>query len=688
MSDSTRECRNRPTSPTPTAGSRIRPRTPSALSPLALVFILLHNTPSTQGFSPSLSTQKDTTQTLSRRNYRADDADAVATGAEAAVNFLRYPTQEQTENRMPTWLRQPRGYMVEEAFATLREAMVSTYLSESEADTVLQAILTAANGDPDKVAGASEFCLIMVESMEMDKNALVAGAFHYCTCVTARERCAMFPPSTFSLSSFWDHHEANGHAETGIMPFGSHATRIAKNAARIKRTETLAASSDFYDAMDLRSLLLSETRDWRALAIRSAACLFRLRGLLASEEGSGGWRPRLSKEANVVAREALNIYAPLASQLGMHRLKNELEGAAFRILYRRQFHWVTSLGQQHMTHLSHKTFGESLQVVLDEVTKQVTDVLRDDATFCKYAEQFVVSARVKEPFSLWKKMLKTGTTNILDIPDSLALRVVLRGRKLSEDEDNEATLARDRALCYYVQRKCVDRFRPQGNGRFKDYIEQPKRNGYQSLHYTAQTYWEGQEWPFEVQVRSEDMHRVAEYGVAAHWSYKDQSSWPKNSSASKYQLDESLEAYLRSVQEYNARLEANTAAQQSVTEEFDFSTQNQSRAERVRARAEGIAPYIEALSAAQLDLTRENVFVFLQASPGQLTEKKSKILALPSGACVLDALREGEKRFGVHVDWRNRSQQGVTHNGIRSNVTQKLSNGDVVTIQNYGSLTM
>jgi len=95
--------------------------------------------------------------------------------------------------------------------------------------------------------------------------------------------------------------------------------------------------------------------------------------------------------------------------------------------------------------------------------------------------------------------------------------------KTSPNESEDTTRARERLLCYYVQHLIQQQW-PVLNGnedRVKDYIRFPKPNGYQSLHYTASlTYHTGQEFPFEVQVRSEEMHRIAEYGVAAHWDYK------------------------------------------------------------------------------------------------------------------------------------------------------------------------
>jgi len=676
----------------------------TAVSALALFFVAQR---AAHGFSPSTTASARRAISTRRRFRHAADygADAVVASVDQAdpsvANFMKFPvTQPASDSilaeRMPTWLRNPRPDLVEQNLAYLREAMVSSYLSESEAAFVLSAIEEASGGDPGKAAGAAEFCHILVDTMEMDVSTLVAGAFHYCTCVTARERSASLPPSEFSFSSFWDRHEASIEGD-GVHAFGVRAAVISRDAARLKRTEAVAASvaagvwmaaDDADGSVNLRSLLLSETRDWRALAIRSAACLYRLRGLLrARGDAQGG---RMTSEEVQTAKEALHIFAPLASRLGMHRLKNELEGAAFKIKYRRQYRKVMNISLEKRSELT-GTLSDGLQSVLDEATIRVTEFLQEDPTFRKYADHITVSARVKEPFSLWRKMLKTGARHILDVPDAIALRVVLRAKKLANGEEDEVTRARERALCYYAQTMCVDRFEPLP-GRFKDYIEQPKRNGYQSLHYTARAERNGRVWPFEVQIRSEEMHRVAEFGLASHWNYKDYASQQKTGyvdananpygSASSCRQETSLEAYLKSVQEWhwNRQPSAPTPTSAAGAAVAGLPRYNgNAREERQRARSERIAPYIEALSEAKSDLARDSVFVFLSSNGSE----SGKVLALPSGAVVLDALREGERRFGVSVDWRNTSEGRVEYNGAVSNITERLHNGDVIMVQSY-----
>merc|ERR1712157_172136 len=122
-----------------------------------------------------------------------------------------------------------------------------------------------------------------------------------------------------------------------------------------------------------------------------------------------------------------------------------------------------------------------------------------------HVEKVVVSTRVKEPYSLWKKMLKLNKRDFHDVPDTIALRIVLDAAKVTDDEDEEVTRSRALCLCYYVQKLFTENWdNPHGISRIKDYIMYPKTNGYQSLHFTASTTWNNQEWPFEIQIRTSD----------------------------------------------------------------------------------------------------------------------------------------------------------------------------------------
>jgi (p)ppGpp synthase/HD superfamily hydrolase len=446
--------------------------------------------------------------------------------------------------------------------------------------------------------------------------------------------------------------------------YGDTILTIAQDAARLKELEMVAervmrndaarVRPDGKDAENLRKLLLSETRDWRGLAIRSAACLFRLRAL-----------SELTPESIRCSREALLIYAPLASRLGMHRLKSELEGTAFQILYRRQYAKVNVADAEL----------EAMNRVLEYVKGDVTAMLQKDAEFSSHVESFSVTARVKEPYSMWKKMLRNKHTHILQVPDALALRIVLEAKE-QDGESFEVTRGRERALCYYAQKRCQDYVRPLlDNPRLKDYIQNPKQNGYQSLHYTGKTYFEGKDYMIEIQVRSAEMHQVAEFGVASHVDYKLTKNKAVPFQEVRIETDSSSDAYLRKVQEYHRQYGSTKESWKDATptsfEPLSDAWQSKVRADRIRARMQRLEPYIEALSNAQSDLAREYVFVFLTQS----TDEHGKVLALPSGSCVLDAIRESEKTLGCPL-----RDDNLVLNGAATSVTRQLHNGDVLTL--------
>lgn len=595
-------------------------------------------------------------------------------------------------NQMPSWLR-PSGDLAAGKLIALREIMKQSdsYLSQLEAEQVISAIKEASQGDLQKVAGAVDFCLVLIETMEMGVATLIAAAFHYCDAYTARQLAATESNTSFSHLKYWSkQNQEDVYSDTArAIKIGQDAHQLIKDSARIKRAE-LSASEGLKsrptpkESANIRKMLLTETHDWRALAIRSAASLYRLRGIYEHFEenerdnGNGSSPSAYSSYDLRVAREALAIHAPLASRLGMHRLKNEIEGAAFRIIYRRQYGTVTSLTNLSKPcvqgQCSASTFNDGMSLVLEKVTAEVEHILQNDPYFTKYVDHYKVTARVKESYSLWKKMkLQLKADSILEVPDALALRVVFSAKKMTPDEDREVTSARERALCYYVQQTCTKKFRPLKDGRFKDYIARPKPNGYQSLHYTAVTEFEDEQWPFEIQVRSDEMHHVAEFGLASHWDYKAQEVGPTVDSKTHYafKLDQSSDAYLRSVQEWHWEQAQGRGAWLTDSSTSPLFQRDAEMSERVRARDEHLAPYLDALMKDHSNLAREHVFIFLTNE-----NDDSHVLELPKGACILDALRESERTLGI-TSSRVLERQ-IIRNGSLTSVTQQLGNGDII----------
>lgn len=650
--------------------SRRRRRGMNLLASLTAVMLSQHITPGDcfAAFQSTQSTTRSAYIAPLRFRNAAEEEHGTTNAAFYATssNSMDVVLTNRQQSELPIWLAVNRSHLLEEHMRDLTKFMRDSFFTEEETVKLQKTIHDASAGNRDTAAGAAEFCLLMAETMEMGLHALTAGAVHYCLCVRSRQRAAA--GNTFGISE----------PESDLLSTESHIADIVADAGRLMQLEKVAASvmqeqgsrvsPDRRDAENLTHLLLTETKDWRALAIRTAACLCRLRGILAAERP-----PVLTKETVRTGREALSIFAPLASRLGMHRLKNELEGAAFRILYRRQYEAVHSLRQRRGGE-SNNNIGESMRQVLDEVKTEMTGMLESDEEFQKQVEDFEVTARVKEPYSMWKKMLRLGYDHVLQVPDALALRIILKAKKLASDEPVAVTRARERALCYYAQKLCQDRWRPvASNPRFKDYIGRPKKNGYQSLHYTAQTWRQGDPWTLEVQVRSSEMHQVAEIGLACHWDYKD----TKKRSKSKQEpytvtisdgADHSSDAYLRKVQQWHWMRHGGTldAATSPASFEPALLSDSRERADRIRARTEHLRPYLQALTTTQSDLVRERVFVFLTAS-----SESSKVMALPSGSCVLDALRQGERTMGVALS-------AALVNGQESSLTTQLHNGDIL----------
>jgi len=600
----------------------------------------------------------------------------VTAAAWGLLNAQITPAESTSLNeRMPIWLRQNKVASSERKLIVLRHAMEASSLTPRAATVVEASILEAARGDFDKIAGAVDFCHIMLETMEMGVSALVAACFHYCSCygtiLNSKAECP----------------------ELNLFP--AEVISIVKNAAQLKKIEHDYASIDTLNSGNLQMLLLARTNNWNALAIRSAASLHRLRGIIrncidTTHETVGATQMR-------AARQAIHIYAPLASQLGMHRLKNEIEGAAFQILYRRQYAAFNALmckpkkivpgchriGSQNGELESFTCLKDDMNRILAHATEEVTRIISEDPSFSKYVNNITVTARVKESYSLWKKALKLGAKSILDVPDALALRIVVNAKKLTESEIDEVTQGRDRLLCYCVHQICSKHFKPLEGSSFKNYIANPKSNGYQSLHYTTCTEYENEKYPLEIQIRSQEMHQVADFGLAAHWYYKYKTKSGNSSNSHEFKFDHSTAAYLSACGEWQWQHAQNNAkswkSDPLQTSESDLINSNTNGSE------ENITPFIKALEVTQSNLTRQKVYIFLasqQASQQTGTIlRDGKLLELPAGACVLDALRESDRTLGFSISLRDQSLAGIIHNdGALTSLTQKLKNGDILTI--------
>jgi len=637
---------------------------------------------------------------------------------------------------LPPWLS-----LNQARFAPLKlrklQRDLGPHLSSKQIEQVVSAIHLSSGDDYKKVAGSADFCSILVNSLEMtDVPTLCAAAFHYSSLVSVREHELDIHEESCSVEENECLQTAGSDAKylcalagSGIENFGTHAVKIALDAAKLKSMETLATTVvrkngklgplRSGDARNLRSLLLTvnEEGDWRALAIRSAACLYRLEGLEAYRSmmstAGGPKKTRFATpDESRASQEALRIYAPLAARLGMFRLKTELEDAAFRTLYPRSHAKVSALCGGENTN----SVGEGMNSVLSDISNQMKRLVQEDCSFMENIENVFVTARVKEPYSIWRKMLKISKEggniyrdiSILDIPDAVATRAVFSARKLTPDESDATTQRREKELCYYLFDLCTRNWLATSDSKIKDYVKSPKDNGYQSLHYSTRKRWRGKEWPFEVQIRSSDMHRVAEYGVAAHWSYKGHGidGDDTTGSTAAHRLDRTSEAYLKSAQEWQTKQATRSYADSSEQPPSELEElpalylEEEIRRQKKRDRDETLAPYLEALSGAQTDMTRENVYVFVSVQPPKKEGEESSdvwglpsaplsegtVLSLPRGSRVLDAIRVTEKWSSTLESSGNlydgRSSFVALRNGFRTSSmgTELLASGDVVCI--------
>ena len=258
--------------------------------------------------------------------------------------------------------------------------------------------------------------------------------------------------------------------------FGSTVAALVDGVTKLTRLEL--QSDRTKQAENFRKLVLAMSRDIRVLVVKLADRLHNMRTLTCVREPHRRQR---------IASETMDIYAPLAGRIGMDKVKTELQDLAF-----------AELEPEH-----NATIRARLNYLRGQGADVIEEVRRELARLCTEAgvPQAEVTGREKSPFSIWEKMQKRNVA-FEQLSDIMAFRVMVPTRE----------------TCY-VALGAVHGAYPTITGRFKDYISTPKANGYQSLH-TGVTLRSPRNQKIEVQIRTPDMHDVAENGVAAHWSYK------------------------------------------------------------------------------------------------------------------------------------------------------------------------
>jgi guanosine-3',5'-bis(diphosphate) 3'-pyrophosphohydrolase len=369
--------------------------------------------------------------------------------------------------------------------------------------------------------------------------------------------------------------------------FGPEIGALVDGLTKIKRLDLVSKKTE--QAENFRKLLIAISTDIRVLLVKLADRLHNMRTMEHMKPDS---RRRISEET-------LDIYAPLAGRMGMQAMRDELEDHAFRWLHPDAYQAVTS----KLTELRELNEG-----LVDEIAKALGEKL------VSFGIKADVSGREKKPYSIWRKMANKQIS-LEQLSDIYAFRVTC------ESIDD----------CYRVLGVAHTTWRTVP-GRFKDYISTPKQNNYQSIHTTVVG---PKNHRVELQIRTRAMHRVAEYGVAAHALYKDGVTRNTNGNgagkAEIYDSERGPYAWLRRL--------IDTLLEGSNPEEF--------------------------LEHTKLELFQDQVFCF---SP------KGRLIALPHGATPLDFA------YAVHTDIGN-SAVGAYVNGRHVPLSTTLRNGDEVEIQ-------
>ena len=326
----------------------------------------------------------------------------------------------------------------------------------------------------------------------------------------------------------------------------------------------------------LRKMLLAMSKDVRVIFIKLCDRVHNMRTLDAKPD----------HKRRITALETMQVYAPLAHRLGMQKIKQELENLGLK--------YIDPIGYDEVKSNVEKKYGQSLHFI-EDVRLLVDNKLRENNI------KFTLEGRIKTVYSIYKKMYNQNKS-FDEIFDFYALRIIV-----------------DSELDCYTALGLIHEMFNSVPGRFKDYISTPKPNMYRSLHTTVIGKYG---IPFEVQIRTWEMHHIAEYGVAAHWKYK-------SGEKSKEEIDKKLEWISRLLE---------TEDETRDPEEF--------------------------MQALKIDIFHDETFVFTP---------KGDVMALPQGSTVIDFA------YAIHSAVGHK-MIGAKINGMIVPIDRVLQNGEIVEI--------
>ena len=374
--------------------------------------------------------------------------------------------------------------------------------------------------------------------------------------------------------------------------FGDTVTGLVDGVTKLSKMEY----GDSAQAETIRKMVVAMSRDVRVLVVKLSDRVHNART----------WRYVKSSSAQKKARETLDVYAPLANRLGMNAIKTELEELSFKVLYPKIYNEIVVLVARR---------AGQRDVYLAQILAEINEDL--DAQHIKA----YVTGRPKDYFSIYQKMIVRGH-DFANIYDLVGVRIIV-------------DTIRD---CYAALGAVHARWSPVP-GRFKDYIAMPKLNMYQSLHTTV--VGPGGK-PVEIQIRTWDMHRRAEFGIAAHWKYKE------NGQAGRALSTPDKSDLKRGSDDNQELSEADNLKWIQQLADWTSETPDSN----------------EFLGSLKEDLGAAEVYVFTP---------KGKIVSLPANATPVDFA------YAVHTEVGHRTM-GARVNGCLVPLDTKLENGDTVEV--------
>lgn len=362
--------------------------------------------------------------------------------------------------------------------------------------------------------------------------------------------------------------------EKVMSEFGNSIARIINGVTKLDKL--VFNTKEEQQVSNIRKMIIAMSEDVRIILVKLADRLHNMRTL----------SPLNKEKRKDIARETLEVYAPIAHRLGIYQIKSELEDLSFQYLQKKEYHKIKEMIDEKL---------KERKILVDEAIVLVKEELR------KIKVDADISGRIKSYNSIYSKITEQNR-KFEDIYDVIAIRIIV------DDVKN----------CYTALGIIHSLWKPVP-GRFKDFIANPKFNMYQSLHTTV-IGLKGK--PLEIQIRTYEMHKVAEYGIAAHYKYKE--GGPELS-----EFDKRV-SWIRQLLDWQKELK-------------------------------DPQEYMESL---KLDLFEEEVFIFTP---------KGRVMNLPRGATPIDFA------YLVHTDIGHNAL-GAKINGVMVPIESTLDNGDIVEI--------